>query len=53
MDPPGIIRIKLMIFYLRAKEMEIREVNTIFKVIFNKTERGEGGGRVCAFFEFR
>lgn len=36
MDPLGIIRIKLMIFLLRAKEMEIREVNTIFKVIFNK-----------------
>lgn len=38
MDPLGIIRIKLMIFHLRAKEMEIREVNTIFKLIFNKTE---------------
>lgn len=42
MDLPGIIRITTMICLLRAKEMEIREVNIIFKVIFNKTESKKG-----------
>lgn len=40
-DLPGTIRIKT-ICLLRAKEMETREVNIIFKVIFNKTESKKG-----------